>query len=120
MKNVDINVLVGKMIAGIEGLKQYSNEVLIHTVCGATFTFYHDQNCCECVTLEDYCLDSELEGAWILKAEKVCSNAEDDVCESGTWTFYKIETDKGGLWMRWLGESNGYYGEGVDISASKT
>jgi len=31
------------------------------------------------------------------------------------WTFYKLETDKGGLWMRWLGESNGFYSMRVTV-----
>ena len=36
--------------------------------------------------------------------------------ESYTWTFYKIETNKGGLWVRWLGESNEYYSEEVNVT----
>jgi len=119
MKRIEIKELVGKMISGIDGLEDYSDKVEIHTVCGATITFYHEQDCCESVALEDYCLDSELEGAWIISAEEVYSDAGDDVSECGTWSFYKIETDKGGLWMRWLGESNGYYSESVDIAISK-
>ena len=58
----------------------------------------------------------------ILLAEEVCSDADNKFAEdwfkdpdhyedSTTWVFYKLSTIKGSVTMRWLGESNGYYGE---------
>lgn len=115
-----IRELEGKVIKSITGLEKGADEVHIFTECGEEYMFWHCQNCCEFVRLEDFECD-DLEGALILTAEVVTDYDYDyeddhDSFESCTWTFYKIETNKGGLWMRWFGESNGYYSESVDFS----
>lgn len=121
--DIGIKELEGKKIKKITGLKKGSEEVSIQTECNKTYVFYHDRDCCELVDLEDFDGDADdLIGALITTAEAPCSK---DYCSpSGEsenrddciqWTFYKIETNKGGIFMRWLGSSNGYYSVDVGI-----
>lgn len=95
-----------------------------------SYMFYHPQDCCEKVYIEDICGDlSDLVGSPILKAEEVTRKAigygsgakayELEVSDEGTWTFYKFATAKGEVTVRWLGESNGYYSESVRFKKSK-
>ena len=81
------------------------------------FKFYHEQDCCENVRIEDICGDlTDLIGTPLLVAAEISGKApEMKHDESFTWTFYKFSTVKGHVTVRWLGESNGYYGEGVDL-----
>ena len=77
--------------------------------------FYHEQDCCESVYIEDVCGDlNDLVESEILEAEEVTQEAEQEY-ESGTWTFYKFRTAKGSVTVRWLGTSNGYYSEAVSV-----
>lgn len=120
-KHVAISELEGKVIREIAGLESGSEEVNIFTDCGKHYRFYHEQDCCESVDLDDFDGDPEdLKGGLIVSAEEIINSGDEesegkphDYSESFTWTFYKIETNKGGIWMRWLGESNGYYSESV-------
>lgn len=81
-------------------------------------TFYHDQDCCESVYIEDVAGDlGDLLGAPITMAElitnEVGGDPKDDDHESWTWTFLKLATRKGFVTVRWYGFSNGYYSERV-------
>lgn len=97
-------------------------DTLTMTCYEGVFTFYHDQDCCEGVSIESIVGDlSDLVGSPIMKAEEVVSTEAQpgqvvsEWDDSFTWTFYKLATIKGYVDVRWFGSSNGYYGEGVDI-----
>ncbi len=81
------------------------------------YVFSHRQDCCESVWVEEVIGDlSDLAGLPLLVARHD-SNAEGPGHrgESCTWTFYNFATFKGYVTVRFLGESNGYYSEEVDI-----
>lgn len=85
---------------------------------GTGFLFYHEQDCCESVNIDDICGDlSDLEGYVILIAEAVDNDPPEDNrnAESETWTFYKFATINGYVTVRWYGSSNGYYSEAVNL-----
>ena len=116
---------------------EYFNDLLSHTFTnvfintnkdemvfirddGKEFMFYHTQDCCESVTIDDVVGDlSDLVGSPITMAE--CTTEEDNGSDfdSCTWTFYKFATIKGYVDVKWYGESNGYYSERVDFREVK-
>lgn len=105
--------LTNKIIISVVGLEEGSDYIRLNTFDGMSFVMYHEQDCCENVEVADICGDvDDLLHAPIIEAYESTSNAE-DVSESGTWTFYHIQTTKGSIVIRWLGESNGYYSESV-------
>ena len=80
-----------------------------------TIHMYHPQDCCESVLVEDIAGDLEdLMNSPILRAEE---RTEDGKSSYGKalYTFYEIGTVKGSVTIRWLGESNGYYGVSVSV-----
>ncbi len=83
--------------------------------------FYHHQDCCEHVYIEDICGDlQDLVGSPLLIAEEVSDEVyeaehQPEYAESYTWTFYKFATRKGYVDVRWFGSSNGYYSESVSV-----
>lgn len=99
----------------VEVKEQGDEELVFTSDSGEKFIFYHSQDCCEYVHIEDIEGNlSDLEGSPLLQAEESSSDAE-YAGESGTWTFYKFATIKGYVTVRWLGTSNGYYSEGVSL-----
>jgi len=117
--DVVIEDMVGKVFTSVTSI----GDELVFQNAEEKFTFYHDQDCCESVYIEDICGDLEaLVGVEIVKAEEVSNyEAEALPCsdDSYTWTFYKFATIKGYVDVRWYGTSNGYYSESVDLSYEK-
>lgn len=114
--------LMGKTIVEVKG-ERFDEAFMVKTDCGLVFTFYHEQDCCESVYLEDVIGDiDDLLGEVILAEE--CSNQADPVdveihADSWTWTFYRLATVKGLVVLRFFGESNGYYSESVSVSVQR-
>ena len=116
-KFFNVDVLKGKTLSSVNGGVGYG-EIVFVTSDGETYRMYHDQDCCESVSVEDIVGDlQDLVGSEILVAEEVESPADFDekYYDSYTWTFYKFATRKGYVDIRWLGSSNGYYSEGVSF-----
>lgn len=130
----EIEQLLGKTLKSVV-VNEAKDEILFTTEEGKEYKMYHRQDCCEGVSIEDINGDLEdLIGTPILLAEENSSKehtaeqlaeiekekeeqGEDYYSyeESFTWTFYKLATVKGYVDIRWYGQSNGYYSEGVDI-----
>jgi len=134
---MNIKELIGKTIVSIVGMEKGSEEIIFTTLDGKQYKMYHEQDCCENVTIDDVCGDvMDLIGSPLLLAEERTSEENPpDVTEqrlklqkdaafvewqgSFTWTFYHFATINGYLDLRWYGESNGCYSESVDFEEIK-
>lgn len=93
-------------------------EITINFECSASICFYHDQECCEDVWVED------VNGDWddllntpllvIEKRENENPPEDSTTYDCDTWTFYTFRSIKGSVDVRWHGTSNGYYSTSVD------
>lgn len=111
------NNMLGKVMSEVI-VNDSNDEMIFKSDDGKTFKFYHSQDCCESVLIEDISGDiNDLVGSPILMAEEIDNldhpelEYADDYCK---WTFYKFGTEKGFVTVRWFGSSNGYYG--VDVN----
>lgn len=116
-----IEELKGHTLTAISIYREDDDEIRFHRSDGKTVLMHHHQDCCECVVIEDVDGDlSDLVGSEILEAEEAWREKSEEELnsywdDSATWTFYKLGTKNGSVSIRWLGESNGYYSESVDI-----
>ena len=124
---VPFTELLGKTLVAVHVTAEdedlgHDNQILFVCSDDTIFRLYHPQTCCEQVYV------SEIVGEWsdlidrpLLLAEEVSDDnhivsptggprGQDD---STTWTFYKLDTNRGGVTIRWIGTSNGYYSERV-------
>ena len=112
--------MVGKVFTSVTE----TGDTMVFENATDRYVFFHSQDCCESVSINDIVGDlSDLVGDPLLIADEVSGETpvgfEDEYHESVTWTFYKFATRKGYVDVRWLGESNGYYSESVDLGYEK-
>lgn len=122
MLDVKFSELVGKTIVAIEGGRG-DDTLKIRCSDGTEYRQHHSQDCCESVDIDDIVGDlADVIGSPVLAAEESSSDENPEGVkppeyqDSFTWTFYKIDTAKGGVTIRWYGASNGYYSERVDFT----
>jgi hypothetical protein len=121
-----VDELIGKTLTEIRG-SVGSDMMELYVDDGSMYSFYHMQDCCESVEIEDIVGDlSDLIGSPLLMAEEVTNENENpegvnapEYQDSFTWTFYKFATIKGYVTVRWYGSSNGYYSESVNFTKKK-
>lgn len=116
MSYCDFSVLAGQTLTAIEVTRGDEDQILFVTTEGNRYCMRHDQDCCESVTIEDICGDTEsLIGHVLVMAEERGHSGGSNDVDSYTWTFYILATDRGSVTSRWYGTSNGYYSEAVSL-----
>ncbi|MCK9596228.1 hypothetical protein M0R19_03535 [Candidatus Pacearchaeota archaeon] len=118
-KSVEFKELIGKTFSKVFKNKYFINSIVFQLKdSNSGYILYHDQDCCEDVSIEDICGDlSDLENTEILDAYCTENFGNDDISE--TWAFYNIRTIKGSVTIRWYGTSNGCYSEKADLYACR-
>lgn len=109
----DISEMVGMTPASVKGAK--GDDTMVFTMMdGRVVTFYHEQDCCESVDIEDVVGDlTDLVGLPLTQAAVETKKDENHSWGEGEWTYYTFATNRGTVTVRWYGESNGYYSTAV-------
>lgn len=114
---IGIENLVGRTLIDID-VNEGKSRIIFTTKGGNKYMMYHEQDCCESVSIDDIIGDiKDLIGTPIIRSSEDTNNDDppENHDDSWTWTFYNIATIKGHVTIRWFGTSNGYYSESVDF-----
>jgi hypothetical protein len=110
--------LIGKVVKEVEVIGD--ERIRMSFEDGTIAEWYHYQDCCESVTIEDVTGDwSDLYGHPLLVCEERTSDDFGEVYDHDLWTFYTFRSVGGSVDVRWYGTSNGYYSVSVDFQTHK-
>jgi len=112
--NASAGDLLGRVVIKVD---QSDEEIIFHFEDGYVARFYHEQDCCESVWVEDVNgYWDDLIGVPLLVSDERCEvGARGEWGDTSTYTFYTFRTNRGSVDVRWFGSSNGYYSESVDL-----
>lgn len=113
-KYLDAAALRDKTIVKISNVQPGDGEVKFETSDGSEYRMFHEQDCCELVAVRKIIGDPQsLVGVPLFVALERTGDGEsdDDNDYSRTVTTYTFNS----VVIEWLGKSNGYYSESVQI-----
>jgi hypothetical protein len=112
---VKFDVLVGEVLDAVD-IDREKDQILLTTRSGRQFLIYHEQKCCETVEIsgQDGSFD-KLIGKPIVEARDNAVDTSEEAADSQTTTTLVFRVDDHTVISRWVGDSNGYYSESVDI-----
>ena len=117
-KHVEFSALVGEVLDAVD-IDREENQILLTTRSGRRFVVYHEQDCCEQVQIvgQDGSFD-KLIGKPLIEARDfaVDTGESEGDYDSQTTTTLVFRVDDQTVISRWIGDSNGYYSESVDIA----
>ena len=114
---VEFSVLVGEVLDSVD-IDREENQILLTTRSGRKFMVYHEQDCCEKVQIvgQDGSFDM-LIGKPLTEARGFAVDTSEEAIDSSqTTTTLVFRVDDQTVISRWIGDSNGYYSESVDIA----
>ena len=113
---VKFDVLVGEVLDAVD-IDREKDQILLTTRSGRQFLIYHEQKCCETVEIsgQDGSFD-KLIGKPIVEARDNAVDTSEEAADSQTTTTLVFRVDDQTVISRWIGDSNGYYSESVDIA----
>ena len=116
-RHVEFSDLVGEVLDAVD-IDREENQILLTTRSGRKFLVYHEQDCCESVRMvgQNGSFD-ELIGKPIVEARDFAVDTSEEATDSSqTTTTLVFRVDDQTVISRWIGDSNGYYSESVDIA----
>lgn len=106
-------------IIGKEVIKFYSSndedDMIFECSDGSKYKLYHEQDCCETVNFIER-KSTFLEVPFTIFSINYDMDSKETEDGSETDTYVTIQTDIGDMALFWHGESNGYYGESVELA----
>jgi hypothetical protein len=111
---IEIDSLIGQVPVNIT-VQKNDSEIIFEFASGKKVKMYHEQDCCEDVSLEDIEGDfKDLLNTPIVAAEERSNQGDNDEGVE-EWTFYYLASNRGSVNLRWYGTSNGYYSTAVNL-----
>ncbi len=105
-----------KTIKSISGTEEGSTKLVIIFTDGSELRQFHEQDGYEYVAITQFDGNCQKHiGAEVYCIEEEINTNPEGYDDSATETFYTLVTTKGYLDWRWVGESNGYYSESVEM-----
>lgn len=107
--------IIGKTPVKID-VDKVPDEICMLFSDGTSCKWFHYQDCCESVVIDDISGDfNDLIGHPLLVADERVSSGDESKWGTSTWTFYTFRNIGGSVDVKWHGSSNGYYSESVDF-----